>query len=62
MAWILAHITYTQRTTYSGVDTIQIVVQDSVGTYSDVITIKIIMMEMPCLHGGECLGRFKDIL
>ena len=56
MIWILSKLEYTQNTTFSGIDTIQLVVQDSGVTYSDPITIKVVMMQMPCLHGGECLG------
>ena len=58
MTWFLAEIKYTQSTSYTGVDQLQLVIQDSEGAYSDVITINIVMMEMPCLHGGECLGKF----
>ena len=57
MTWFLAVIKYTQSTSYTGVDQLQLVIQDSEGAYSDVITINIVMMEMPCLHGGECLGK-----
>ena len=58
MTWFLAGIKYSQSTSYTGVDQFQLVIQDLEGAFSDVITINIVMMEMPCLNGGECLGKF----
>ena len=59
MTWVLAHVSYVQGTAYTGIDSIQMVVQDSLGTYSDPVTLKLVIMEMPCLHGGECIGIYN---
>ena len=56
MTWVLAQVDYIQDTTFTGTDSVQIVVQDSEGTYSDPVTLDFIMLDMPCLHGGDCLG------
>ena len=58
MAWLVIQLLYEQPTPFTGIESVQIVVQDLEGVYSDVITLKIVMVEMPCLHGGTCFGRF----
>lgn len=56
MSWVLSSIRYEQTSSFSGIDKIQIVIQDSEDMYSDLVTISIVVMQMPCLHGGGCMG------
>ena len=57
MSWALSRIDYTQETTFTGIDTMYMLIEDAEGAYSDRVTLQIILLEMPCLHGGECLGN-----
>ena len=57
MAWFGMNVSYTPQTEYIGVDTIQFVLQDRWGTFSDVVTLKMVVMESKCQNGGLCTSK-----
>ncbi|XP_060596420.1 uncharacterized protein LOC132750448 [Ruditapes philippinarum] len=50
--WKGVYINYTQdNTSFIGIDTIKIVAMDESGTYSDVVSLTLVVMENNCQHG-----------
>ena len=57
MAWLGSNITYTPHPEFIGIDMLQLVIQDRWGTFSDVVTIKMVVMENKCQNGGQCESK-----
>ena len=60
MAWFGINITYTPNKEFIGVDIIQFVIQDRWGTFSDVVTLTMVVMMHKCENGGQCLSKKKN--
>ena len=57
MAWFGRNVSYTPHKEFIGVDTIQFVMQDRWGTFSDVVTLRMVVMENKCQNGGKCQSK-----
>lgn len=52
------YISYTNNEpSFVGIDSIKIVAQDETGTFSDVVTVTVVVMENKCQH-GYCISKF----
>ena len=56
MSWVFGKMTYFKDTNFTGIDTIKMVVRDSTGTLSDVVTVAVYNLDFPCMNGGFCEG------
>lgn len=60
--WHGYYINYTLLdTNYTGIDSMKLVAQDGSGTYSDVISVVMVIMEEKCLNGGKCKSNSASI-
>lgn len=59
MAWLAYKVSYQlSNNSYYGLESMKLVAQDSTGTYSDVVTVEVGIMEMKCVNNGKCKGKF----
>jgi hypothetical protein len=55
--WTGIYINYTQEnTSFIGIDTVKIVAMDESGTFSDVVSVTLVVMENKCQH-GHCKSK-----
>ncbi|XP_046562968.1 uncharacterized protein LOC124271859 [Haliotis rubra] len=59
--WVYTTFQYQPDPGYYGYDEVRVYAQDQAGTYSDVITIKPTVMEMPCKNGGACRSKNESL-
>ncbi|ESO82597.1 hypothetical protein LOTGIDRAFT_236952 [Lottia gigantea] len=60
MKWLYYTMTYEPEEGVSGYDDIRMFITDDAGTSSDVVSIRMAMMMMPCLNGGTCQPKSSD--
>ena len=57
MSWKGLRITYNVTPEYYGQEIIKLVGYDSSGTYSDVVTVNLVIMKDTCLNEGVCASK-----
>ncbi|XP_067658325.1 uncharacterized protein [Haliotis asinina] len=61
VSWIYKIFRYEPDTEFYGFDEIRLYVQDQTGLYSDIITLKFVIMERPCQNEAKCKSKNPDL-